>query len=112
MLVAGWVQAHGGISALDGLLEAMIILALLFGMVLVWLIFVIYFMIADNIKQTAFKRIRIILYVMASLVVAMVLWLLFQDGMNRESMRLLYFFILTTVLITELTVWLTKKWRQ
>ncbi len=109
MLVAGWVQAHGGISALDGLLEAMIILALLFGMGLVWLIFVIYFMVADGIKQTAFNRFRVILYVMASLVASTVLWLLSQDGMNRESLRMLYFFILITVLMTEVTVWLARK---
>ncbi len=105
-------NAHGGISALDGLLEALIILFLLGIVAVVWLGYVIYMSCSKNTSKKTFSQLRKIIYVLTAILALVAVFSGYKEGINSEFTMVAGLIVLVTVSLTEASIFITKKVRH
>ncbi len=105
-------NAHGGISALDGLLEALIILFLLGILALVWFGYVIYMSCSKTTSKKTFSQFRKIIYVLTAVLALVAVLSGYKEGINSEFIMVAGVIVLITVILTEASIFITKKVRH
>ena len=107
---AAW--GHGGLSSLEGMFELILMVYLQGFIVLFWLVFVGIFVFKQHVNTELFRRFRQVIYTLTAILMLWLVKWLVVDGFNLDVLVVMLGVSAGAVIITEATVWVTRKLRD
>jgi hypothetical protein len=102
---------HGGLSALEGMLELLLMMYSLGTLLISWLVFVGIFVWKNHLNQVMFHRFRVIMYLQLGLLVLLMVRWMIAYAFSMELLGVCCLVVASEVIITEATIWATRKLR-